>query len=51
LNFTIITKKTTKQLQLDIDKYNSQYKNLQIKVSDKFNDRFLILDKEIAYHL
>jgi hypothetical protein len=51
LNFTIITKKTTKQLQLDIDKYNSQYKNLQIKISNKFHDRFLILDKEIAHHL
>jgi hypothetical protein len=48
--FTIITKNITKQLQLDIDKYNKQYKNLTIKKSNKYHDRFLIIDDEV-YHI
>lgn len=51
LNFTIITKEISEQLKLDINKYNSQYKNLKIKISNKFHDRFLILDKKETYHL
>jgi len=51
LKFTIITKSVSRQLQLDIDKYNSQYKNLKVKISNKFHDRFLILDKKEVYHL
>ncbi len=51
LKFKIITKNISKQLQLDINKYNSQYKNLEIKISNKFHDRFLILDKQEVYHL
>jgi hypothetical protein len=50
LNYTIITKSISKQLKLDIDKYNSQYNNLTIKTSNKYHDRFLLLDDE-AYHL
>jgi predicted XRE-type DNA-binding protein len=48
--FTIITQKISKQLQLDIDKYNKQYKNLVVKKSDKYHDRFLIIDDEV-YHI
>lgn len=48
--FTIITKNITKQLQLDIEKYNKQYKNLTIKNSNKYHDRFLIIDDEV-YHI
>ena len=51
LNFVIITKKLNKQQKLDIEKYNSQYKNLQIKINSDFHDRFLILDKKEVYHL
>jgi len=51
LKFIIITKSITNQLQLDIDRYNSQYQNLEIKISNKFHDRFLILDNKEAYHL
>jgi len=50
LKFTIITKKITKQLQLDIDKYNLQYRNLTIEISNKYHDRFLIIDKQ-TYHI
>jgi len=51
LEFQIITKSISKQLNLDIKKYNSQYNNLTIKISNKFHDRFLIIDKKEAYHI
>jgi hypothetical protein len=41
----------SKQLKLDVDKYNKQYKNLTIKKSNKYHDRFLIIDKSKAYHI
>jgi len=41
LNFTIITQKISKQLQLDIDKYNKQYDNLTIKLSNKYHENHL----------
>ena len=50
LNFTIITKNISKQLKLDLQKYNSQYKNLKIKTSNSFHDRFLIIDST-TYHI
>jgi hypothetical protein len=51
INFTIITKNISKQLELDIDKYNSQYKNVIVKTSNKFHDRFLLIDNKDAYHI
>jgi len=51
INFTIITKKISKQLKLDIEKYNLQYRNLNIKISNKFHDRFLLIDNKEAYHI
>ena len=50
LNFTIITNKISKQLQLDIDKYKKQYHNLKIEISKKYHDRFLIIDNQ-TYHI
>jgi hypothetical protein len=50
LNFTIITSKISKQLQLDIDKYIKQYHNLKIEISKKYHDRFLIIDNQ-TYHI
>jgi hypothetical protein len=53
LKYIIIinNKNLSKQLKLDIGKYNSQYKNLTIKTSNKFHDRFLIIDNQEAYHM
>ncbi len=50
LYFAIITKSVSKQLKLDIEKYSSQYKNLTFKISNKFHDRFSVIDNE-AYHI
>ncbi len=35
---------------LDIEKYNQQYKNLQVFYSNTFHDRHFILDRNIVYH-
>jgi len=51
IKFTIITKSISKQLKLDVDKYNKQYKNLEIQISNRYHDRFLIIDKSKAYHI
>ena len=44
---TVYTKNMNNTL---INKYHSQYNNLTIKVSDKFHDRFIIIDDTILYH-
>ena len=33
-----------------IDKYKSQYNNLDIHINDKIHDRFIIIDDNILYH-
>jgi hypothetical protein len=47
----IYTSKISKQLQLDIDKYNSQYPHIQIKTISDCHDRFLIIDQKELYHI
>jgi hypothetical protein len=47
----IFTSKNTKLTKTDIDKFNSQYPNLTLSFTDKFHDRFLIIDNSIAYHI
>ena len=47
---TIVTKKFNLLKDIDIKKYNRQYHNLKVIYSDKFHDRFIILDKKVLYH-
>jgi len=47
----IYTQKISKQLQLDIEKYNSQYESIEIKEFRKSHDRFLIIDNKELYHI
>ena len=51
LHFTLVTKNISKKLQLDIKKYQAQYNNLKVKISNSYHDRFLIVDNKEAYHL
>ena len=51
VNIEIYTKKTTKLNIKDINKFNIQYPKLEIKYTDKFHDRFLILDRKYIYHI
>ncbi|MGB5791943.1 ORF6N domain-containing protein, partial [Poseidonibacter sp.] len=48
---TIFTKNISKQVKLDIEKYNKQYPNREIKKFDSSHDRFLILDTKKVYHI
>ena len=47
---TIVTRKFNLLKDIDIKKYNNQYHNLKVTYSDKFHDRFIILDRKVLYH-
>ena len=51
IKVTIYTKSINKQLKLDLQKYNSQYKPITIKEFKNSHDRFLIIDKKEVYHI
>lgn len=48
---TIYTKNITKQLELDLQKHNAQYPNIELKKFDSSHDRFLIIDAKEVYHI
>lgn len=48
---TIFTKQISKQLHLDLKKHNEQYDSIEIKIFDKSHDRFLIIDRQVVYHI
>lgn len=48
---TIYTKNSSKQLQLDLDKHNSQYPIVEVKYFNDSHDRFLIVDQKELYHI
>lgn len=47
---TIITRKVSDALSLDIERHNQQYPPVNISVSERFHDRFFIIDNTV-YHL
>ncbi len=47
----IMDKNKSKLTKTDIDKFNSEYPSLEIKYTNIFHDRFIILDKKELYHL
>lgn len=51
VNVQIITSKNIKLTQFDIDKFNAQYPTLTLNFTDKFHDRFFIIDHSTAYHI
>lgn len=48
-DITIYTQSISKQLALDIAKYNGQYKPIAVKELKTVHDRFLVLDDEECY--
>jgi hypothetical protein len=46
----IITRSISDPLKLDLDKHNKQYLPIDIQESDRYHDRFLIIDEDV-YHL
>ena len=51
LKIKIYTQSISKQLRLDYQKYNSQYKNIELLEFKKAHDRFLIIDNIEIYHI
>jgi len=47
----IYTHTISKQLKLDLEKYNAQYKPLDIKNFKNSHDRFLIIDNTVVYNI
>ena len=48
---TIYTRDISRQLKLDLMKYNAQYPAINIKAFAKSHDRFLIIDNTVIYHI
>ncbi len=48
---TIYTQRITQQLQLDLNKHNSQYPPIDIRIYRDSHDRFLIVDEVDVYHI
>ncbi len=48
---TIYTKNINNQLQLDVQRYNSQYRPIEIEIFSDAHDRFLIVDDTELYHI
>jgi len=47
----IYTQKRTRLSKTDVENFNAQYPTLEVKYTKVFHDRFLILDRETAYHV
>ncbi len=51
IKVTIYTKTISKQLKLDLLKYNLQYRKIEIKKFQNSHDRFMIIDNISVYHI
>ena len=51
VDVTLYTKTISRQLALDLERYNSQYEPITIKPFSQSHDRFLILDRTELYHI
>lgn len=48
---TIYTSSVSKQLLLDLERFNAQFITIDVKYFGKSHDRFLIIDNSIVYHI
>lgn len=51
VSVTIYTQKRIRFTKMDAENFNVQYPTLEVKYTKAFHDRFLILDRETAYHV
>ena len=47
----LMTSKKSKISDIDIEKFNEQYNGINIKYTNIFHDRFIIIDNKTLYHL
>lgn len=50
IDISIYSKNISKQLKLDLKKYNSQYNPIELKPFTESHDRFMIIDDHEVYH-
>lgn len=46
----ILTSQNTNLSKLDINKFNKQYPTLKVAMTNKFHDRFIVIDNKELYH-
>ena len=46
----ILTSKNSNISKLDIQKFNKEYPILKVAMTDKFHDRFIVIDNKELYH-
>ncbi len=51
LKIKIHTQRISKQLRLDYQKYQAQYKNIELREFRNAHDRFMIIDDKEVYHI
>lgn len=51
VSVTVYTQKQTRLTRTDCANFNAQYPVLEVKYVTTFHDRFLIIDRETAYHV
>lgn len=51
VSLTILTRTVSKQMELDVKKYNEQFPKTEVKEFANSHDRFLIIDESTVYHL
>ena len=47
----ILTSDKTNILKLDVQKFNKEYPTLEVATTDKFHDRFIVIDNKELYHV
>lgn len=50
IDVAVYSKNITKQLKLDLEKYNAQYRSIILKPFKESHDRFMIIDETEVYH-
>lgn len=48
---TILTSSNSNIRKIDIQKFNSQYPSLKLSYTNKFHDRFIVIDNKDLYHI
>jgi hypothetical protein len=51
VDVTIYTANISKQLELDLERFNAQYAKINLVQFNKSHDRFLIIDNQTVYHI
>lgn len=46
----ILTSQNSNISQLNITKFNKQYSTLKVAITNKFHDRFIVIDNQELYH-